>query len=52
MTGSICYCGNQCDGNDCFCDECNGVITERCNKPTLSADMLDYEDDTPFVVNE
>lgn len=53
MSDIICYCGNQCDGDDCFCDECNGIIT-RSSYESLNefcCDMIEYEEDIPYVIN-
>ena len=53
MNNSICYCGNQCDGDDkCFCDECNGIKSECTCVSHAEADILDYEDDIPYIKNK
>jgi hypothetical protein len=54
MADSICYCGTQCNSDDCFCDECNGLIpSPNCapDCPCMIVDVPEYENDTPFVVN-
>lgn len=54
MTNSICYCGTQFYSDDCFCDDCNGVVPLPVHVPDLSCmteDVPNYEHDTPYVVN-
>lgn len=53
MVDGICYCGTQCSGEDCFCDDCNGIILECCGTVNCDCpDVPEYEHDTPFVMKK
>jgi len=59
MVDGICYCGTQCNDDDCFCDdcfcdECNGVILSCGDNESVkyNYDVPEYEYDIPFVIKK